>query len=560
MGSSSTGLRPGRLFLLYGGIVFLLFLAVPTAVYLAFDPERLDLNDSARRSAPGQFARLADGYTHYEIGGPPDGRVVVLAAGATVPYYIWDPTFAALTAAGFRVLRYDYYGRGFSDRPDIPFTQDLYVRQFTQLLEFLHITQPVDLAGLSFGGSVITTIADRHPSRVRSLVYMDPAFRTPLALSPLESMPRLWSFVTAIMDERLWAKGQLDDFLYPEKFPDWPDRYRVQMQYRGFRRSRLSDLAANAERRSARGSAARRSRAAARSRRLGQAGSQRALRVQRAADAADAVRAPAGGRRCGPSAAVGEARHRAAGNRGVSAGGQPMTRRRLALAAAVALAYVSLTYVASGFSRTSMPALAAAAELPARFSDQEYWKLMSDISEPNGNFRSDNLVSNEIRYQDVVAALVQNIRPGGVYLGVGPEQNFTYIAAMRPRVAFILDLRRGNADLHLMYKALFELSADRADFVSRLFSRRRPDGLSATSTAAEIFSAFAQVGAERAVLERDPGRHPQSARHRTPLRAQRRRPDADRIDLQGLLPRRHEDSVLARTAVSAGRCSRPTPS
>ena len=83
MGSSSTGLRPGRLFLLYGGIVFLLFLAVPTAVYLAFDPERLDLNDSARRSAPGQFARLADGYTHYEIGGPPDGRVVVLPAGAT---------------------------------------------------------------------------------------------------------------------------------------------------------------------------------------------------------------------------------------------------------------------------------------------------------------------------------------------------------------------------------------------------------------------------------------------------------------------------------------------
>ena len=246
MGSSSTGIKPGRLFLLYGGIVFLLFVVVPAAVYFAFDPERLDLNDSARRSAPGQFARLADGYTHYEIGGPPDGQVVVLAAGATVPYYIWDPTFAALTAAGFRVLRYDYYGRGYSDRPDIPFTQDLYVRQFTQLLEFLHITQPVDLAGLSFGGSVITTIADRHPSRVRSLVYMDPAFRTPLTLSPLESMPRVWSFVTAIMDERLWAKGQLDDFLYPQNFPDWPDRYRVQMQYRGFRRARLSDLATNA--------------------------------------------------------------------------------------------------------------------------------------------------------------------------------------------------------------------------------------------------------------------------------------------------------------------------
>jgi len=62
MGSSSTGLRPGRLFLLYGGIVFLLFLAVPTAVYLAFDPERLDLNDSARRVAAVRGMNLLVGF------------------------------------------------------------------------------------------------------------------------------------------------------------------------------------------------------------------------------------------------------------------------------------------------------------------------------------------------------------------------------------------------------------------------------------------------------------------------------------------------------------------
>ena len=207
-----------------------------------------------------------------------------------------------------------------------------------------------------------------------------------------------------------------------------------------------------------------------------------------------------------------------------------------------------------------MPALAAAAELPARFSDQEYWKLMSDISEPNGNFRSDNLVSNEIRLPGRHPGARSEHQPGGVYLGVGPEQNFTYIAALRRRSRSSSISGGGTADLHLMYKALFELSADRADFVSRLFSRRRPAGLSATSTAAEIFSAFAQAEPNERLLERDAGRHPQSARHRTPLRAQRRRPDADRIDLQGLLPRRHEDSVLAVPAVSAGRCSRPTTS
>jgi hypothetical protein len=122
---------------------------------------------------------------------------------------------------------------------------------------------------------------------------------------------------------------------------------------------------------------------------------------------------------------------------------------------------------------------------------------MADLSEPDGNFRSDNLVSNEIRFQDVIPALLRTTRPGGVYLGVGPEQNFTYIAALRPRLAFILDLRRGNVDLHLMYKALFELSADRVDFVARLLSRRRPDGLGATSTAADIFDAFSQVEANQ---------------------------------------------------------------
>ena len=246
MGSSTTGPRPGRLLLLYGGIFLLLFVALPAGVYFATDPEKLDLDQSVRDKAPGQFARLSDGFTHYEIGGPADGRVVVLAAGATVPYYIWDPTFSALVGAGFRVLRYDYYGRGYSDRPDIPYTQDLYVRQFTELLDALHITQRFDLAGLSFGGSVITSVADRYPAKVRSLLYFDPAFRSPQALSPLESMPRVWSFVTAIMNERWWADGQLDDFLYPNRFPDWPDRYRVQLQYRGFRRARLSDLAANA--------------------------------------------------------------------------------------------------------------------------------------------------------------------------------------------------------------------------------------------------------------------------------------------------------------------------
>ena len=133
------------------------------------------------------------------------------------------------------------------------------------------------------------------------------------------------------------------------------------------------------------------------------------------------------------------------------------------------------------FSGAILPAAPRSTQtpLPARLTDQEFWKLSTDLSEPNGYFRSDNFLSNETGFQWVIPELKRRIPPGGVYLGVGPEQNFTYISALKPAMAFIIDIRRGNLHEHLLYKALFEMSADRAEFLSRLFSRKRPAGLSA---------------------------------------------------------------------------------
>ena len=96
------------------------------------------------------------------------------------------------------------------------------------------------------GASVITSFADKYPDRVHSLIYVDPAFRSPYTPPFGADIPPLWSFMTAIFDEKGWADEQLGDFQHPEKFPDWPDKYRVQMQYRGFRRARLSEVVANA--------------------------------------------------------------------------------------------------------------------------------------------------------------------------------------------------------------------------------------------------------------------------------------------------------------------------
>src|ERR1041384_8125376 len=149
-----------------------------------------------------------------------------------------------------------------------------------------------------------------------------------------------------------------------------------------------------------------------------------------------------------------------------------------------------LMFIAGGLLLSLITIGRAAVPAPAELSDKQFWSLSHDSSEEDGFFRSDNLLSNETTFQYIIPDLLKTAKLGRVYLGVGPEQNFTYIAALKPAVAFIIDIRHGNLDVHLLYKALFELSKDRAEFVSRLFSRKRPAGLSAESSAREIFGAY----------------------------------------------------------------------
>jgi hypothetical protein len=138
--------------------------------------------------------------------------------------------------------------------------------------------------------------------------------------------------------------------------------------------------------------------------------------------------------------------------------------------------------------------------LPAELSNEEFWRLFTSLSEPGRSVgMSENFVSNEPR----VAENARFLRSGGgVFIGVGPEQNFTYIAQGRPRMAFIIDIRRENADLHLLYKALFELSANRVELVSRLFSRPVPRDLSSGAGADTIFQRFEQAVASGEQLAR----------------------------------------------------------
>ena len=139
------------------------------------------------------------------------------------------------------------------------------------------------------------------------------------------------------------------------------------------------------------------------------------------------------------------------------------------------------------------PIAARAADIPAQLTDKEFWDLSELVSESNGGFQSDNFLSNERGYQMAIPALIKTAKPGRAYLGVGPEQNYPYILALKPQIAIIFDVRRGNLHEQLLYKALFEMTADRAEFLSRLFSRRRPDGLTASSSVTELMTAYTAV-------------------------------------------------------------------
>ena len=181
----------------------------------------------------------------------------------------------------------------------------------------------------------------------------------------------------------------------------------------------------------------------------------------------------------------------------------PVNRRQFLSALIVAACLSGAAVLGLGIRAQSPPDT-----LPGELSDKDFWGLVTEYSEPDGFFRSDNLVSNERTFQEVIPELKKRALANGVYLGVGPDQNFTYIAALKPRMAFIVDIRRGNLDQHLFYKALIEMSTDRMDFLSRLFARAKPEALleNATGLPANIlFDAFAGIEPDPAMFQKNLG-------------------------------------------------------
>ncbi len=209
--------------------------------------ETKELNESTRKEADGSFIMLADGMTHYELGGPENGKPVVLVHGFSVPYFIFDPTFEFLVKSGFRVLRYDLIGRGFSDRPRVAYDIRLFVRQLKDLLDALDFKQ-VNLIGLSMGGPITASFINHHPQYVSKHVLIDPAGAKRITLSRMleaTKLPIFGELALGLFGSGNMVKGIASDMFNPKLVEHFQSQYKIQMQYKGFKHAILSTMRNN---------------------------------------------------------------------------------------------------------------------------------------------------------------------------------------------------------------------------------------------------------------------------------------------------------------------------
>jgi len=201
------------------------------------------LKDNAFRKTikTGNFRELTNGYTYYQIENRFNENTLVFIHGFSVPSYIWDKTYNTAKEKGFKVVKLDLYGRGFSDNPDIDYTDELFANQVIELLQELEIKKATFL-GLSNGGRVISKLADLKPNMIEKLVYVSASSFNSHENNVNKSVSK--EEVNAFIKNRYptISSGQLSDFKYPENYPLWDDKYEELLKFKGFARALISTV------------------------------------------------------------------------------------------------------------------------------------------------------------------------------------------------------------------------------------------------------------------------------------------------------------------------------
>lgn len=209
-----------------------------------FFDETHELNETTRKDADGSFIALTDGVTHYELGGPADGSPVVLVHGFSGPYFIFDTTFEFLATSGFRVLRYDLFGRGFSDRSRADYNIHFFARQLKDLIDAFEM-KPVNLVGLSMGGAISAAFIDQYPGYVTRHILIDPTGGKRVAVPPfIEALkiPLFGELAFGLFGTSGMLKGIASDMFDQRIVEHFQRQYKIQMKFKGFKRAILSTI------------------------------------------------------------------------------------------------------------------------------------------------------------------------------------------------------------------------------------------------------------------------------------------------------------------------------
>ncbi|MBT3321224.1 MAG: alpha/beta hydrolase [Anaerolineae bacterium] len=206
--------------------------------------ETQKITPSFRKERGGSFIALSNGYTHYELFGDENAETVVLVHGFTVPNFIWEPTFNILTKAGYRVLRYDLFGRGYSDRPKADYTLNFFANQLHDLLNSLNITKPINLFGLSMGGPITATFTVLYPESVKKLALFAPVGVDALHSSVLKllKLPLVGELLMGLFGAKKLVDGIGKDFYDPKLIANFTEKYKTQLKISGFGRAILSTI------------------------------------------------------------------------------------------------------------------------------------------------------------------------------------------------------------------------------------------------------------------------------------------------------------------------------
>ncbi|MBC8111503.1 MAG: alpha/beta hydrolase [Verrucomicrobia bacterium] len=221
---------------------FLLFLIGFILAYfiIYFNQETKILSEETRKEAPGKFIKLSVGTTHYEFTGADTAQTLVMIHGGGSGYFCFDNNIKDLQQAGFRILRYDLYGRGYSDRLPVDYSPELFHTQLTELLAALKIDKPVSLLGMSMGAIIAINFTDQFPEKVQKLILVDPAAINPF----VPALPLRLPVVADVLMTVYWypraINKQMSEYYKPENLPEYAEKLSPQMKFKGFKHAILS--------------------------------------------------------------------------------------------------------------------------------------------------------------------------------------------------------------------------------------------------------------------------------------------------------------------------------